>query len=38
MMTAITPIMLLFLGITVGTIVLAMYLPIFSLADVMAGF
>ncbi|MEA3365272.1 MAG: type II secretion system F family protein, partial [Candidatus Hydrogenedentes bacterium] len=38
MMAAITPAMLLFLGITVGTIIFAMYLPIFSLADVMAGF
>ncbi|HOD51886.1 MAG TPA: type II secretion system F family protein, partial [Candidatus Hydrogenedentes bacterium] len=34
---AITPVILLFLGCTVGCIVLAMYLPIFSLADVMSG-
>ncbi|HPV37821.1 MAG TPA: type II secretion system F family protein [Candidatus Hydrogenedentes bacterium] len=35
--TAVTPALLVFLGITVGGIVVAMYLPIFSLADVMSG-
>ncbi len=35
--SAITPALLVFLGITVGGIVVAMYLPIFSLADVMSG-
>ncbi|MFO7973595.1 MAG: type II secretion system F family protein [Candidatus Hydrogenedentota bacterium] len=38
MVTAITPMVLLFLGVTVGAIILAMYLPIFSLADVLSGF
>jgi len=35
--TAVTPALLVFLGITVGGIVVAMYLPIFSLADEMSG-
>lgn len=34
---AITPVLLLFLGFAVGGLVVAMYLPIFTLADVMSG-
>jgi len=35
--TALTPVIIVFIGLTVGLIVVAMYLPIFSLADVMSG-
>jgi type IV pilus assembly protein PilC len=31
------PIMMVFLGVTIGTIVIAMYLPIFKMASIVGG-
>ena len=37
MLTAIEPIMILFLGVVVGGVVISMYLPLFSLISKLSG-